>query len=99
MRKEPKSTPYPPEVATLLKESSLLFEQGQDLLFDSKRKEEAAMDIIFKMAEPLLGIPIEKMGYSLTWGCPGPLGVCVFNAEEDSCFDNCLFCHEPEERK
>jgi hypothetical protein len=28
-----------------------------------------------------------------------PLGHCVYDDEEDPCNDNCLYCHEPEERK
>lgn len=98
MENEPKPTSYPPEVAALLKESSLLQDRGEDLLFEAQRKEAAAMAIIFKMAEPLLGLSADKMHYSLTWGCHGPLGVCVFG-EEDSCQDDCLFCHQPVERK
>lgn len=82
-----------------MKEASLLYEQGQDLLFESGRKEYQAMDIIKKMAEPLLGLSADKMSYSLMWGCPGPLGVCIFEDETDSCQDDCLFCHQPVERK
>ena len=33
------------------------------------------------------------------WDCPGPLGKCVYNTEEDPAMDNCLFCHQPYERK
>ena len=99
MKKEPKPTPYPPEVAALLKESRCLYEKGYNLLFEAGRKEGAAMAIIFEMAEPLTGLKANQMGYSLMWGCPGPLGVCVYNQEKDSCYDDCLFCHQPDERK
>jgi hypothetical protein len=99
MRKDPKVTPYPPEVAVLLEESSRLHDEAETLLWESGKKEGAAMAIIFAMAEPLLGLSADKMSHSLTWGCPGPLGVCIFNEEEDSCRDNCLFCHQPVERK
>lgn len=31
--------------------------------------------------------------------CPGPLGICVYDNENDEYHDACLFCGEPEERK
>lgn len=34
------------------------------------------------------------------WGCPdSPFGWCVYNRFEDPAHDNCLYCHEPQERK
>lgn len=33
------------------------------------------------------------------WECePSPVGKCVYNQVVDHDHDNCLFCHEPEER-
>ena len=35
-----------------------------------------------------------------TWDCDtSPIGTCVYYYPEDPAHDNCLFCHEPEERK
>ena len=33
------------------------------------------------------------------WKCYGPVGICVYDDDEDSVHDCCLFCGEPEERK
>lgn len=35
------------------------------------------------------------------WWCreDAPHGICEYNEENDPCHDNCLHCHEPEERK
>jgi len=35
-----------------------------------------------------------------SWECPtSPLGVCAYDSEADPCHDDCLFCHDPSERK
>lgn len=38
-----------------------------------------------------------------TWNCPDTarnvVGTCVYDEQEDPAHDNCLFCHQPEERK
>lgn len=37
---------------------------------------------------------------SREWKCPaGPVGYCVYDIIADPARDDCLFCHEPEERK
>lgn len=37
--------------------------------------------------------------YFGNWECePSPIGTCVYNQVVDRDHDNCLFCHEPEER-
>ena len=34
------------------------------------------------------------------WGCPkSPIGLCVYRPFTDRAHDNCIFCHEPQERK
>ncbi len=34
------------------------------------------------------------------WECPtSPIGTCVYHKFEDRAWDNCLFCHDPYERK
>jgi hypothetical protein len=46
---------------------------------------------------------IEGMGswFELgSWACPtSPIEVCVYQRIEDPAFDDCLFCHGPDERK
>lgn len=35
-----------------------------------------------------------------TCQCPsGPIGTCVYNYFEDPCHEDCIFCHESEERE
>jgi hypothetical protein len=35
-----------------------------------------------------------------TWECKkSPIGLCYYNNMDDPALDNCLFCHEPHERK
>ena len=35
-----------------------------------------------------------------SWECPtSPLEVCVYDCDADPCHDDCLFCHDPSERK
>jgi hypothetical protein len=35
-----------------------------------------------------------------SWECPtSPLEVCAYDYEADPCCDDCLFCHNPNERK
>lgn len=34
------------------------------------------------------------------WDCPAsPTGTCFYNGPEDPAHDDCLFCHDPRERK
>lgn len=34
------------------------------------------------------------------WDCKkSPIGKCVYNPITDSMFDNCVYCHQPDERK
>lgn len=35
-----------------------------------------------------------------SWDCEkSPVGKCVYDFYEDPCREDCLFCHDPEERK
>lgn len=36
---------------------------------------------------------------STFWICDNPLGFCVYDHFKDRPLDNCLFCHQPSERK
>jgi len=34
------------------------------------------------------------------WDCAdSPIGICVYNSDEDPAWDSCLICGEPDERK
>jgi hypothetical protein len=68
---------------------------------DCERSEEKEADREKILAE------LKKQGQNLPTGqlalgsrdCPtSPTGVCVYDADEDPCYDDCLFCHN-EERK
>lgn len=35
-----------------------------------------------------------------SWDCPtSPIGTCVYDSYQDRAWDDCLFCHDPFERK
>ena len=36
----------------------------------------------------------------ITWNCDkSPIGLCVYDNLEDKAHDDCVFCHQPQERK
>ena len=52
------------------------------------------------LCSKILDIDEDCLEISHYWECSkSPVGSCVYNIEEDCYRDNCLFCHEPEERK
>lgn len=59
-------------------------------------------DVKYKILEEmskLLNVPSHDLSIG-HWECKtSPIGVCVYNREEDQCEDDCLFCHQPDERK
>jgi hypothetical protein len=98
-RKEPTATPIATDVQLLLDEASVLRKESYRILLLANSKENEANNILLSRAAVLLGENKEELVTDRTWGCPGPLGICVYNDCDDSCHDNCLFCHEPVERK
>lgn len=35
-----------------------------------------------------------------SWECQtSPVGFCIYDVDADECMDDCLYCHEPSERK
>lgn len=43
---------------------------------------------------------VDYLIHSGYWNCPeSPTGKCVYFSLSDPCHDDCLFCHDPEERK
>jgi hypothetical protein len=50
--------------------------------------------------EKLITIPDGNRLTLGNWDCPtSPTGSCIYDATEDPCLDDCLFCHDPDERK
>lgn len=42
----------------------------------------------------------DDMRLPMTWECEeSPFGYCVYDRLEDPVMDDCVFCHDPEERK
>jgi len=36
----------------------------------------------------------------IRWACPdSPSGCCVYDTDKDPAMDDCLYCHQPQERK
>lgn len=53
---------------------------------------------LIKKAWPEFDFLVHRV--TMFWECPtSPIGYCVYNGVEDRAFDNCLFCHDPHERK
>ena len=67
-----------------------------DKLREQKRELDYKIDELATSVMPEFSFE-HKIG---TWECEdSPLGLCVYNHFEDRCWDNCLFCHQPDERK
>ena len=66
--------------------------------FNAKDDIEGAVRTLAKMAWPNFDWMYHQI--STFWRCKdSPLGWCVYDNMEDRYHDDCLFCHEPEERK
>ena len=54
--------------------------------------------MVAKLNEDNPGLGITRV--SEFWDCDlSPVGMCAYNEDEDPCRDDCVFCHDPEERK
>ena len=48
----------------------------------------------------LANIPVGHHMIIGSWECPtSPVGFCIYDVDADDCMDDCLYCHEPSERK
>ena len=58
-------------------------------------------DISEKVLESGELVAYDPLKHSIgNWECEtSPIGVCVYDSEEDPCWDSCIFCGEPDERK
>lgn len=74
-----------------------LFKENHKLYEEEEKIRKEILNIqreMYNRAE-ILGILLGS------WKCENtdnPYGVCIYN-EDDCCMDNCLYCHEPDERK
>jgi len=61
-----------------------------------------ARELIKKLKEAMssvLDVPVAALEIG-RWSCPtSPTGYCWYNLEKDHDRDDCLYCHEPAERK
>jgi len=66
-----------------------------------KEIQERQLDI-FNIMKPYMPEDewVEAFVIDCFWGCPNsPFGWCAYNIVLDRAHDNCIFCHEPQERK
>jgi hypothetical protein len=53
-----------------------------------------------KILDKYLGKGVGQWHKIGEWKCKeSPVGFCVYNPFEDRALDNCIYCHEPHERK
>ena len=71
----------------------------RDILCKADDKTQAIHNEIMAVVSPYL--PTEfGMVIGFFWDCPdSPYGLCTYDHYEDPLHDNCIFCHEPSERK
>lgn len=98
-QKKPKLTAIAPDVQLILDEATVLRKESYRILALANAKENEADNILLSRAADLLDENKEELVRDYNWGCPGPLGTCVYNDYDDPRHDNCLFCHDPVERK
>jgi len=66
---------------------------------DAKSKE-ADLLKIYNSILTESGVDVRNMIVPGKCKCPsGPIGTCVYNYFEDPCHEDCIFCHESEERE
>jgi hypothetical protein len=71
-------------------------EAAQAAIREAQRAKGAVRDAI----APLWGLKPSKVSIGGWWECAtSPIGICVYNDEEDRGHDSCLYCEEPAERK
>jgi hypothetical protein len=48
----------------------------------------------------LVEIPVGHHIIIGSWECPtSPIGFCIYDVDADECLDDCIYCHDPSERK
>lgn len=74
------------------------------LIVESLRRRRADLNAEnFEEDVPDNGVASGRVVADSGWECTDVMrnvyGFCIYDDDEDPCHDNCLFCHEPEERK
>ena len=60
------------------------------------------LEAIQAEAAKALGVATDEIEGGEVWECEddkNPTGMCYYDGREDPCWDSCLFCGEPYERK
>jgi len=85
------------EIRTLLNKMNAARDEAREA---DDRHGWAVWELTKALAEVLHMDPHHLEGVSGGWNClESPIGCCLYNDAEDPAHDDCLFCHEPEERK
>ncbi len=105
-KREPKISPVHPEVLAL---DNRIAEARQALDELEEERHKVALRLVVEKlaAEPDPeadpddpSVDPKNIILGDCWECDkSPTGLCVYDDENDSCHDQCLFCGEPEERK
>lgn len=73
---------------------------AQALRAQERALELEAAQALVKVLDGYHGLKPEYIGFARHWDCPeSPTDHCVYNREKDPAQDDCLFCHQPYERK
>jgi hypothetical protein len=86
------------------------YERLQELVRDAECNLEDLNNYVEELVRETIAPMFPEMDrdgvtYLLEWGwqCEepdkNPFPLCVYDKQEDPCLDNCLFCHQPQERK
>ena len=55
---------------------------------------------LLALLEVHLEVPSERLAIGQNWTCENsPTGYCVYDFVYDPAWDDCLICHDPDERK
>lgn len=80
-------------------EASLVWAQRTaTLLASAKTTHDRATAALRRSVADALGL--EKVALNFWWGCPtSPINACVYDDINDRSHDDCVYCHDPAERK
>jgi hypothetical protein len=63
-------------------------------------KHRKAAEILNACVVELVKIPVGHHMIVGSWECPtSPVGFCIYDVDADDGMEDCLYCHEPSERK
>ncbi len=98
------------DVSEQMKQLEAKYERLQEDVHTAENRRDAVEGEIEKLVQntvhPLFPeTDKNSLVYLISWGwkCESqdenPFLLCVYDGNEDPCLDDCLFCHEPQERK